>query len=307
MINKDYSCSSIYNSVEELNLTQNSTYIYSYSPERRSKVVDQLKSSNSQIDFWGLTYDNDNLVFRGITYSLRSTESLKELLKGCKDIIYIDVTGMNTRVAAALLRVMLMDGCDIDIRILYIEPKNYNIGRFKSAGVFNDLAESTEGIYPLPGFATIIPNNNANIQFVAFLGFEGGRFTQIVESEQPMHSTIIPIVGVPGFRVEYPFVALWGNRQALETTKSWGDIRYVAANSIVDSYKILSSLHKQGDNKHIKIAPIGTKPHTIASILFAIKHPRSVELIYDNPIRKVERTEGVGLITETFINKLLEL
>ena len=40
-------------------------------------------------------------------------------------------------------------------------------------------------------------------------------------------------------------------------------------------------------DKLIKIAPIGTKPHCIAAILFAIKYYKNVEVVYDNPIHTI--------------------
>jgi hypothetical protein len=44
----------------------------------------------------------------------------------------------------------------------------------------------------------------------------------------------------------------------------------------------------------LRIAPIGTKPHAIGSILFAINNPDIVELVYDHPVRKKQRTEGTA-------------
>mgnify|MGYP007065263690 FL=1 len=44
------------------------------------------------------------------------------------------------------------------------------------------------------------------------------------------------------------------------------------------------------------IAPIGTKPHVIGAILYAIKNPDRVELLYDNPKRTLHRTNGIGRV-----------
>ena len=52
------------------------------------------------------------------------------------------------------------------------------------------------------------------------------------------------------------------------------------------------------------VAPIGTKPHAIGAILYAIKNPTKVELLYDNPKRSVQRTEGIGKILVCDISKL---
>jgi hypothetical protein len=42
----------------------------------------------------------------------------------------------------------------------------------------------------------------------------------------------------------------------------------------------------------LKIATIGTKPHALGAVLFSLLSPRSIELVYDHPIRKASRTEG---------------
>jgi hypothetical protein len=43
-----------------------------------------------------------------------------------------------------------------------------------------------------------------------------------------------------------------------------------------------------------RVAPIGTKPHGLASVLFALANPDRVELIYDHPIRRAGRTSGTA-------------
>jgi len=38
---------------------------------------------------------------------------------------------------------------------------------------------------------------------------------------------------------------------------------------------------------------IGTKPHALGAVMFALTSPSRIELIYDNPIRKEGRTDGL--------------
>src|SRR5205814_58026 len=150
----------------------------------------------------------------------------------------------------------------------------------------------------------IIPQDDLNIPFVALLGFEGGRFTYVLENIQPSKD-IFPVIGVPGFRPEFPFIAYWGNKRSLEDSKRWTNVKYVAANSLVEVYDLLTKLKKDNVSGKLKVAPIGTKPNAIGAILFAIKNPNDVELVYDNPIRKIKRTKGVGKIIECSVTHLL--
>lgn len=314
MINKDYQYTNIYSDINMFCPLPGSTYIYAYSPEGRSHIVDDLKNTHEDISYVELELlgeEKDTVIDKntGNKYNLRSSNSIKSLFETYKsEIVYIDVSGLNNRVSASLLNnAIKIDGeRGLSIKVLYAEPNSYKIKQFRTEGVFNDLSEKIDGIEPLPGFASIIPDP-VDMKFIALLGFEGGRFTHLIENVQPPSDNIIPVIGVPGFRIEYPFVALWGNRQPLEETKSWNNIRYIAANSLVDAYLFLSKIKKNSSSStKIVLAPIGTKPHAIGAILFAIKYSKQVEIIYDNPKRKITRTDGVGLLVEYDINALLK-
>ena len=52
------------------------------------------------------------------------------------------------------------------------------------------------------------------------------------------------------------------------------------------------------------VAPIGTKPHAIGAIIYAVKHPNEVEILYDNPKRTLHRTIGVGRVSICDVTKL---
>lgn len=97
---------------------------------------------------------------------------------------------------------------------------------------------------------------------------------------------------------------MWGNRNQIKDTRSWQNMQYAEANSIVDIYMLLNQLSYDNRGCEMIVAPIGTKPHAIGAILYAIKHPDKVEIVYDNPIRKVHRTEGIGKVLMCNITKL---
>jgi hypothetical protein len=314
MINKDYIFTKYYYNKNDITLIDNSVYFFCYSEEyRSSNLVNTLRIKCSSTKFVEIKMiDNEKDVIidiqTNLKYYLRSTKDMQTLInKYNVSIIYIDTTGLNNRIIASLLKntSIINEKQKLEIYIIYVEPKIYKIPYFKLEGVYNDLSERIEGIEPLPCFANVIPNTD-EIKFVALLGFEGGRFTYLRECIQPPEDSIIPIIGVPGYRIEYPFIALWGNRITLEESKSWNDIRYVAANSLIDVYFLLNKiLHEPPENSKLILAPIGTKPHAIAAILFAIKYPKQVEIVYDNPKRKINRTDGDGQIIICNISTLL--
>lgn len=314
MINSDYLYTSIYESIESFTPVPDSIYYYCHSAEDRSYAVKNIFTPNNQtVRFIELKeFDNETIVDvqDNTKYFLRSSRSILSLLnKYNGKVKYFDVSGMDNRICASLLKNSIESLKDLEseeIRVLYVEPSNYNIKLFKSEGIFNDLSEVIEGISPLPGFAKFYPTPAEETRLVALLGFEGGRFTHILENIQPPDDNIVPIIGVPGFRLEYPHISLAGNSRALLSTDAWRKVKFAAANSFVDAYMVLTKLLNQRPLDTIRLAPLGTKPHAIAAILFAIRHPNNVELIYDNPRRKKRRTEGVGRVTECFVSKLIK-
>lgn len=314
MVNSDYLYTSVFSKIGDFSPVAGSSYLYGYSPEARSHSVDELiEKHSSTVKFIKIEEGERDFIVdigAGETYNLRSSDSVKKFLKTHEaETLYIDVTGLSNRICASLLNnsIKAIKTSSIKyIKIIYAEPSSYDIKQFKTEGVFNDLSEKIDGIEPLPGFATIFPEDIDEIHLVALLGFEGGRFTHLLENIQPPKDNIIPIIGVPGFRIEYPFVAYWGNRSPLEEYDTWRNIKYAAANSLVDIYMLLSKILEKNPNGKIKLAPIGTKPHAIGAVLFAIKHPQNVELVYDNPKRKKKRTDGVGQVVECFVSKLIE-
>ncbi|MDF2432025.1 MAG: hypothetical protein JWP44_1656 [Mucilaginibacter sp.] len=310
----DYLYTSIHKSVSDFILEPDSTYIYGRSAEERSHFVDELIKRNiSGINFIKVEeVDLEKIIDTESQqeFYLRSSANIFKLLnKFASKIIYIDVTGLDNRICASLIKNAIeynnLNHVDI-VKVIYAEPALYDIKKFKTESVFNDLSEKIDGIYPLPGFATIFPQDDDDIFLVALLGFEGGRFSHMIENVQPPRENVIPVIGIPGFRPEYPHVAYWGNHRTLEETETWREIKFAAANSFVEVYMLLTKIAEKKPTFKIKLAPIGTKPHAIAAMLFAIKHPKTVELVYDNPKRKKQRTEGIGNVIECLISKLIK-
>jgi hypothetical protein len=313
MISNDYLYTRKYSNVNDISLEPNSVFIFCHSSEDRSHYLfNYFSKKNPNISFIEVKMleDEDDVIIdvkENKKYYLRNTRSIHSLFENYNvTVVYIDTTGLNNRISASLLKnaVTLSEKQKLEINIIYVEPSTYLIHEFRSESVYNDLSEERDGIDPLPGFANFLPNDD--IKFIALLGFEGGRFSYLKECVQPPDDSIIPIIGVPGFRIEYPFVTLWGNRFPLEDTKSWGNIIYVTANSIPDVYFLLKKiLNQPPKNYKMVLAPIGTKPHVIAAILFAIKYSKRVEIVYDNPKRRINRTDGIGQIVVCNVNSIL--
>ena len=148
----------------------------------------------------------------------------------------------------------------------------------------------------MPGFASLARAPDESTVFVPLLGFEGARFAHVLEAVQPDRPDIYPIVGVPGFRPEYPFHTYLGNRSVLSETRSWHNVRYVPANCAFSVYQTLEEIARRNPGRTIQVAPIGTKPHALGSVLFTLDHPDRMEIVYDHPVRKEMRTSGFSRV-----------
>jgi hypothetical protein len=103
-----------------------------------------------------------------------------------------------------------------------------------------------------------------------------------------------PIVGVPGFEVDYPFISYFANRLGLREGNCWMNMSFAGANcpfSLLGQLEELARTRIPADLS-IKVAMIGTKPHALGALLFFLRSERDVELLYDHPVRSSGRTKG---------------
>src|SRR5690606_19294701 len=86
---------------------------------------------------------------------------------------------------------------------IYSEPSEYKFHAAPFDGQIFDLSEKITGIQPLPGFARLTQYDKEFI-FLPLLGFEGARLAHIIEDVQPSREHTYPVIGVPGFKHDFP-------------------------------------------------------------------------------------------------------
>lgn len=285
---------------DSLELESDSLYITGRSTEERSGHAEGGGARFEGVEFarcvggdrWKVEWDIGG-TRREI--ELRGRKSVAGLLGGGRfSHYYLDVTGLAHHVWAPLLR-LLMEQAEPVIGV-YVEPGDYRFSEAPTEANLFDLSERFEGIAPLPGFASLAPPVARAAVFVPLLGFEGARFAHVVDHVQPEGDRIVPVVGVPGYRPEYPFYTYVGNRGALLESRSWENVRYAAANCPFAVYSLLEELLEEFGGRPIVVATIGTKPHAIGAVLFHLAHAAVTELVYDHPVRKAERTAGTSRV-----------
>lgn len=278
----------------------NSLFITGVSAEDRSNHPTAWQSGCTNVEFARLvSEDRSKAVFdidQGkMDVFLRGRKSIRSFLTYREfSCYYLDITGLAHHVWAPLLR-GLYDRPE-PVFGVYVEPGDYRASdRPTEASIF-DLSDRIDGIAPLPGFASFADSAEEETMFVPLLGFEGARFAYMLEALQPNRDDIAPIIGVPGFRPEYPFYSFVGNRSQLIDTRSWKSVQYAAANCPFSLYYVLSKLLQKAPRQRIVVGMIGTKPHALGAVMFYLTHPNQVELVYDYPVRKAQRTHGASRV-----------
>lgn len=287
----------LYERVEDFVPLPGSAYILGTSVEQRSEHSTEWVARAGDTTFVRIIAQRSHefdVDLRGIRrVGLRSGEQLSRLVREIgRPRVYLDITGLGHHIWAPLLRALLSTSAEV--LAVYVEPSEYRFSKTPTEGEIFDLSEAIAGIAPLPGFAALTDSDNDNVCFVALLGFEGTRFAYVLETVQPPGGKVIPVVGVPGFRPEYPFHAYQGNRSALLETRSWRNVRFATANCPFSAVYVLQDIAAAYSGNRLKIAPIGTKPHALGAILFALSNPDPVELVYDHPVRAARRTSGAA-------------
>lgn len=284
-------------------------YVYAQSPEDRSAHSEEWEQRTSGVTFIRWVSDSRTEVHLEIggdevSVALRSRRALAELWQGFVGrTVYIDITGFAHHVWAPLLRAAIET--QLRVRVVYVEPVDYAQSLTPTENEIFDLSEKIHGVAPLPGFASLNRGSDDDFYLLALLGFEGTRFAYVLENVQPQGDRVIPIVGVPGFRPEYPFYAYHGNRAPLLATRSWASVEYVTANCPFRAFRTLQALEARL-RAPVKIAPIGTKPHALGAVLYAMHRNGEVEVVYDHPVKTPKRTTGAARALVYNVGALLE-
>jgi hypothetical protein len=207
---------------------------------------------------------------------------------------YLDISGLPHHVWAPLLRVGLAY-CD-RLWVAYTEPGVYRKHPSPTSKTEFDLSDGFRGVEPIPGFARLRgPADEKESVLVALLGFEGRRATHVATTLDPVPQ-VFAVVGLPGFRLEYPQYTFASNEEFFAAFRAYANVRVAAASCPFEAFDALADIHRDSGGKYMYIAPIGTKPHALGAVCYALKYPRTTELMYDHPQRKPGRTEGIGVM-----------
>ncbi|WP_156483673.1 hypothetical protein [Azotobacter vinelandii] len=184
----------------------------------------------------------------------------------------------------------------LKVVIVYVEPGEYASGAGKTLDheefALSDEISGFEGT----GIPTIsMPvDSELSRRFIFFVGFEGGRLQNAIETYDISSDEARIYFGLPAFRPGWEVKSIRRNLQALNDQSFSSRIGYCSASSCTDALRSLYKAMASGDGVINYIVPLGTKPNSIAAILLMLENPDSTRLLYDQPHKRSERSRGVG-------------
>lgn len=282
-------------------LPTDSCYIYARSTEERSEHPRLWEQKHAGCRFVEIVEQQRfrfSVTIDGSTQDIlvRSSAALSRLISQIDSTrLFVDITGLEHHVWASLLRAIISGG--LPVSAVYVEPERYRYSSNPTEGRLFDLTDEFTELSSFPGFTRLESvDDESNTCFVPLLGFEGNRLAHAIEKIDPPVEKIFPVIGAPGFRADFPFNTYIGNRASLSRDGLWKRVRFAIANSPTSAMEHFRAIAREYPDHLLKIAPLGTRPHALGAVLFALNGGPKVELVYDNPTPATRRSDGTGNI-----------
>lgn len=229
-----------------------------------------------------------------------NARAVTEEVTGSVDSVVLDVTSIS--VPSLFLLLQALSGKGIRTWAGYVEPVSYDVGTHREEFA---LSVRSYDISPIPGFTRELRGSPEASSLYAFLGFEGARFLRVVEYFQ-RSDMIHPIIPLPSYQAGWHLLALHGNLRALLQSEAFANARRVTAFDPFEALRVLEELYEQRQPEEgLLVAPLGTKPHSLAVGVFAVRHP-DVVVVYDHPVPRRNRSIGVSRVRGYDLTGLLE-
>ncbi len=293
----------LFNEISEY-LEQNITLVIANpsQEERKNRIYEEYLRKKYVISVF---YQNNKFVITNPSDKVPITkcathDSLGKVLLSFPSIelknVLIDITSLQHVVIACMLKKILIEIKPARVFLTYVKPETYVLDEKQ----LYDFSTDFSAPVAIPGFASCPKKDEI---LVPFLGFEGIRLKNIVGDEY--FSDINPIVGFPSDDPMWQFETLKYCKDAIIEQDAQLKIRKCKADSVYDAYYELEQIALDYNDKHMIIAPLGTRPHFAAAVIYALKNRRACRIIYDNAVEKSSYTEGIRNIKVYHISRFI--
>lgn len=264
--------------------------------ERSHFFFDLWSEKNKDILVLSLK-NNETVIFKLIQNQACSFEENADLCVGLPKLlkkidisnknILLDMSSLNNVLIMFLTKQLLTKVMPNTFFASYIRPEKYNE---QSGNVGYKLCQKIGAIEAVPGFAKREVENQT---ICAFLGFEGVRLKGILETVHGFEK-LIPIVAFPSEQPQWYNVTMWNIMDILQSEGKNVSVYKCFSESIFDAVNLLKNTIAQEET--VILAPLGTRPHSMACSIFACMH-ESTKILYDFVTETESRAIGISDIT----------
>lgn len=209
------------------------------------------------------------------------------------DTVVIDATSVNV-VELLLIIDALKKANILRFEVLYAEPKNYYVQgtRSRNRRDFN-LSVKYDGYKGVPLFSKITHDSDAK---VFCCGYEVGRIQNAIETLPIGTTDTYLLFGMPPFYVGWDMNSYYNHINFL-VTENLHNIYYCGATNPLSVMIRLEEIYKTLEpDQNMFIAPIGTKPMSLAACLFLVNMSlyNKCAILFDHPEKRSARSREVG-------------
>ena len=178
---------------------------------------------------------------------------------------------------------------------LYVEPEDYRRSRDPHLLAKRDFELSGEivGFRGIPGAARMLTDRRAQ-KCIFFVGYEGARFRRAFTDLEMLRGRESNVVfGIPAFKAGWEMDSIANNVPVMRD-EHVSSVYFCGADNPRAAVELLFAAYDGLEpDETMFVAPIGTKPHGLATALFVAQRT-DVGVIYDHPHRASDRSTDVG-------------
>ena len=207
--------------------------------------------------------------------------------------VLIDLSSLGHLLIMYLTKIILCQVIPKTLFASYIRPQKYSS---------TNLTDKILGVKSVPGF---VKREKDKQILCSFIGFEGIRLKAIIEALHNIDS-FVPIVEFPSGAPQWYRITMWNSMDVINCD-TWDSTVYKCfSDSIIEAVNLLSNILILSNDKQVVLAPIGTRPHSMACAIYACNHANA-SIVYDYAVENEHRTEGISEITIYNLTSLLHL
>lgn len=211
--------------------------------------------------------------------------------------ILLDLTSLNHVLIMFLAKQLIQKTVPRGLFAAYIRPERYNVQPDLLGSALSDRIQAVEAV---PGFTK---RESKNQTLCAFLGFEGIRLNNILEAVHDV-DRFIPVVAFPSGNPHWYKITVWNTMDILQSEYTNSVLCKCLSESVFDAVALLEKNVGPGDK--VVLAPLGTRPHSLACAIFACNHANA-RIVYDFVIEQEHRAIGISNITIYHLSSFLQV